>query len=181
MALNKALLIMGLCIVATGQTKGALAQFDGPADPRASQMFSQERSANIGDTLPAGIEVLNRKGKTVDLRETLQGPVILFKINQNCPPCDEILAMLRQSEGNGLGTPKATLAVLRVGDKSHVSMELPQAILELHSSSALEDGFLGGKLTPTTFYFDKTLSLVKRVPGRPMETTNLLQFPAQPE
>ncbi len=180
MALNKALLILGLCIVVTGQVRGALAQFDGPADPRASQMFSQERSANVGDTLPTGIEVLNRKGKTVDLREVLRGPVILFKISSSCEPCDLILAMLRQSEGSDPDTPKATLAVLRVGDKSYASMELPQEILEFRTASALEDGFLGGRITPTTFYFDIDLKLVKRFPGQPMDAKNLLRFPARP-
>ena len=98
---------------------------------------------------------------------------------QDCPPCEDLLDAIREAHGHALGSVDAAIAVLRVGDSSHAHIELPKSVLQYHAPSKMQEGFLGGKITPSSFYLDRNLTLIKRRPGLPFSAKNLLQFPKQ--
>ncbi len=133
----------------------------------------QELKGSVGEVLPADFEVIDAQGKAIKLATRLKGPAILFKIKDGCPPCEELLGVVREQ-----GTAGAVqFVVLRVGASEHNDLRLPARVEQFHVVSQLHDGFLGGRLTPTTFYFDQSLRLKQRKPGLPVNPRSLLAFP----
>jgi len=151
----------------------------GEPDPEVHKLFVAERKAHVGEYLPSGIEVIDSKGETVDLRAVLKGPAILFRIHPDCPPCEDILAMLRKPDTTRPAKGTA-IVVLRTNDAGHGSMDLPDWVVAFHTADKLQgDGFLDGKVTPTTFYFDGEMKLVRRTVGTPpLVTDTLLRVPS---
>lgn len=144
------------------QMQGAL----GPPDPVMTQRFAHETKRHVGELLPEGVLVTDRGGNEVDFRSLLQGPVIVLKVIPDCPPCEQLLDAVRELNGRSTGGSDAALAVLFVGDAERMPENLPANVPVVRMTpTAANAGFFAGMLTPTIFYFDSELRLVKRRPG----------------
>ncbi len=154
----------------------SFAKISGQPDPVMTQRFTQERSAHVGEVLPSRIKLALDDGRIVDVREHLQGPVIVLKIPV-ASVTQGLLAAVREAGGKSLDATRANIAVITVTDKDHKPLDLPESVLVFRTESALEDGFFGGHILPTTFYFDQDLRLIKRHPGMSMDPKSPLHFP----
>lgn len=168
------------CLCLTALAMNAPAQRLTPADPTLTALIHEESSAHVGDTLPAGITVHDDNGKIIDLRQAVNGPLILFKLKPGCEPCHRILDMLREPDSlqqrGDIG-----IVVLMVNSSKSGLLDLPTTVASFHTGDSLDqEGFLAGQISPTTFYFDQTLKLIKRKPGLPFSARTLLEFPTTP-
>ncbi len=174
----KKLLLTSVLLLAAGSgfpTNG-FAQTLAPLDAEAAVQFQREMTRNVGRTLPSGLVVQDRDGRDIDLRDTLGTRTILFKLGPDCEPCVEILDYLKD---NPLGKTDPTIVILMVGqDETELPESLPGINLLHSSSDMVDEGFLAGKYTPTTFYFDADSVLVKREVGAPFSLAQLLRFPS---
>ena len=146
---------------------------EGKSSPDFVQLMRAERSLNVGKILPAGIMVMD-KGKQVDLRSVLRGPVTLIKIESQCPPCDDLLQYATVHAEQYMQTQKIPLAVVLVGtaDAPNASQSTrPFAFYT--AASKLEGGILAGSVVPTVFFFDADLRLIGRHVGLTTPETSL--------
>ena len=175
--MKPSLLTLTLLLVAgAGFSADGAAQALAPLDAEAAVQFQREMTRNVGRALPAGLVVQDRDGRDMDLRDALGTRTILFKFGPQCEPCAEILAYLKD---NPPGEADPTVEVLMVGQNESDVLEPLPGIRLLHSASEMEEeGFLAGKYTPTTFYFDADSVLVKREVGAPFSLAQLLRFPS---
>lgn len=131
---------------------------------------------NVGDVLPSGLMVKDRHGQDMDLRDALGSRTILFKFDPDCKPCGEIMDFLRENRPED----NTTVVVLMVKDTGGTVPDLSPRTTYLRTALDMRsEGFLAGKYTPTTFYFDEKFRLVKREVGAPFSIANLLQFPTR--
>lgn len=168
-------------VAATAQEQ--VPRFELGKSPEFAGMLQQASQQHVGDTLPNGIRVSLPDGSPADLRALLDGPVILFKLNSAAVETSgyvHLFGAIREAGDRSLGKKSARVAVLFIGsdDARAGSVDLPPSVMVLHTASFMQDGFLGGHLTPVTFYFDRDLKLVKRRPGLPFKARMLLDFPA---
>lgn len=125
-----------------------------------------------------GLMVENRRGQNVDVRDALGPQTILFKLDPDCAPCEQIMDLLREDPPRD---DEATVVVLMVKDTGGTAPDLPPQVTYLRTTLDMRsEGFLAGEYTPTTFYFDQESRLVKREVGAPFPLQSLLQFPAAP-
>lgn len=173
--MKKILSAPSLALAAWLVVSSASVQATPPLQAEAAVEFQREMRKNVGNVLPFGLVVKNRHGDEVDLRSALGSQTVLIKIDPDCPPCEEITAFLREHrEWNG----DTKVIVLMVKDTGDTIPDLPPQVTFLHTTADMRsDGFLAGKYTPTTFYFDEGGRLVKRDVGAPASLGNLVQFP----
>lgn len=167
---------LGLAMIAGTSSAQELA----PADPALVALLHEETTAHVGESLPSGVMVHDDNGKAIDLRQALSGPITLFKLKPDCKPCHRILGMLREPDSlqrsGDIG-----IVVLMVNSGKSTLLDLPTTVASFHTGDSLDaEGFLAGQITPTTFYFDQTLKLIKRKPGLPFSARTLLEFPTTP-
>lgn len=174
---SRMLLLMIVAVAAISVSMPPRAQAVGSRDPAMTNMMRAERHAHLGQNLPAGIEVTLDDGSRVDLLEHLHGPLILIKIDLQ-GDLSGLFAAIRNARGKSLGDRKAHIAIVTIDDGKHDPLPVPDSVMTFHDTSMMDDGFLGGRLLPTTFYFDADMKLVKRQPGLPASPMELLYFPA---
>ena len=155
------LLVPGFLALATGLgfSMNISAQAATPLDAKAAAQFQREMRRHVGVVFPTGLMARNRLGQEVDVRDAFGSRTILLK---NPPEAD------------------TSVIVMMVDDAREAAPDLPPEVTYLHTAEDLRSGgFLAGEYTPTTFYFDENLRLLKREVGAPFPISNLLQFPKQ--
>lgn len=161
-------------------TFSALVQAEQATPPDTAtfiRLMRAENALNVGKTLPAGIQVVNAEGNTVDLRAALHGPVVVLRIDPACTPCEQLLDYVRANAVEYMRSQHTSIAVLRTKDSGHAALSLPQMVTELHTKDGLDGGFLAGKIAPTAYFFDGELRLLARRGG--MTTAEeFMRFPA---
>lgn len=172
------LLVPGFLALATGLgfSMNISAQAATPLDAKAAAQFQREMRRHVGEVFPAGLMARNRLGQEVDVRDAFGSRTILLKLDKNCEPCMEIIDFLQKNP------PEAdtSVIVMMVDDAGEAAPDLPPEVTYLHTAEDLRSGgCLAGEYTPTTFYFDENLRLLKREVGAPFPISNLLQFPKQ--
>ena len=150
------------------------------------RFFDEDTHRNVGQTLPAGIKVSNRSNSLVDLRTMLatrDEPVILLRLEPECPPCQMLLDYVRSNAELYTGMHGVRLAVIEVAGTKGSGLDssrIPEEILFFKSGDKLDTGFLSGHISPAAFFFDKDLKLVARRAGL-TTPQGFLRFPEMAE
>lgn len=172
-------IVLSSSIILMAMPSPSHAQVPGMSHAVPSPQATKERTAHVGEVLPAGIELNLDDGRVVDLREHLQGPVIVVKL-PNIDSLDTVFEAIRESRGQSLDDTRTPIAVIIIADKERKPLDLPDSVRVFRTTGMLEDGFLGGRLMPNTFYFDRNLRLIGRRFGQsPNDARALLYFPTE--
>lgn len=159
--------------------QGSVAQ--APSAAEAATIWQQiraEEARPVGQPLPSDLTALDNNGKTVRLRDVMHGPAIVAKVENGCPPCDELVQFLRDHGPAYAKAHDVQIVVLNTASPddpggARYPKDLPPGIVTLHRTDMMLDGFLGGGYYPYLFFFDKDLTLVgRRIDVRtPIEAT----------
>lgn len=155
-----------------------LAQELGKPDREMAEKVKQEQQSHVGEVLPAGIQVRLDDGRTVDLREQLHGPAIVIQ-SYSFTVLPELLQAVRESNGKSPDATNADIALILVSDKEYQRPDVPDSISVFHRSISENTGFIGARLMPTIFYFDKDLKLIERQVGMRGDIRSFLNFPTE--
>lgn len=176
-------ILIGLLTLTVAQAVGA--QAVPPQQTKASKILQQlavENATNVGRILPTGIQVLLDNGATVDLRSELRGRTILIEVKPGrCPACQQIFSFLQANAASFSKAQHARIVVLVTESATPPNLSMPAKVTVLHTASAMtRKGFLAGKWTPATFFFDTDHKLIKRQTGLVGEPESTLRFPSTP-
>lgn len=156
------LLLVSVCVAAPTQEANKI-----------MATLAKEKMMHVGEALPAGIQVNDRAGNSVDLRQALAGPATVLIVKPGCEPCTEMVDYLRS---HPVLSGAATIAVVRVEDDGSAAIQLPPQVKVFYTKARGGQGFLASTLYPTTFFFNRSLILRGRrsalmgSPARTLET-----------
>lgn len=159
-----------LAAMSVGIVSAPVARAQTAPPPEVWHWLATEKNANVGKRLPADIKVMDARGKSESLRQALgHGPAVIIKLAdaRTTRTVQRVVKAIRTTGGKVAGNATTRLVVLRVGQPAPAPLKLPASVLQLFSTDDMESGFLGGHISPTTFYFDQDLRLIKRVLGWP--------------
>lgn len=142
------------------------------------QAIKAEEARPVGQPLPGDLVALDNRGKSIRLRDVMRGPAIVVKVENGCPPCDELVQFVRDHGAAYAKAHHVQLVVLNTAspddpDGVKYPKGMPPGIVTLHRTDMMLDGFLGGGYYPYLFFFDRDLTLVgRRIDVRtPIEST----------